>query len=71
MAFMLTLLTATGALCASAFAATIWAPGSWKAVALGIFLVAGLAGLAEAIAIRVIAEAPRRWATAATRPRAA
>ena len=69
MAFMLTLLSATGALCASAFAATLWVPGGWKAVALGIFLVAGLAGLAESIAIVVIAQAPPRRPRALRNPK--
>lgn len=57
---MFGLLCGTGALSVSAFAAVLWVPGSWKAVALGIWLAAGLAGLGEVIGIFVAAQAPPR-----------
>jgi len=61
---MFGLLCGTGALSVGAFAATLWVPGSWKAVTMGIWLAAGLAVHGEAIAIVLTAQAPPR------RPRA-
>ncbi|HEX6458535.1 MAG TPA: hypothetical protein VF032_06430 [Thermoleophilaceae bacterium] len=66
---MFTLLCGTGALSASAFAATLWVPGSWKAVTMGIWLAAALAGLGEAIAIVVSAQAPPRRPRALRNPK--
>jgi len=68
MAFIFRLLWASGALTVAAFAATIFVPGSWQAVTMGITILGGISVLGEMVAVVLIAEAPPRRPPALRHP---